>query len=698
MTSQKFKLVSKFKPAGDQPKAIKMLADGITSGAKNQTLLGVTGSGKTFTMASVIEKINRPVLVISPNKVLAAQLYAEFKSFFPKNAVEYFVSYYDYYQPEAYIPQTDTYIEKDAAINEHIDKLRLKATSSLVSRRDVIIVASVSCIYNIGSPKNFSEYCVHVKTGMSMPRKTLMEMLVQSHYERNEVEFASGKFRAKGNTIDIFPSNEDYALRIGISDEAEINSIYKLHPVTGDTLGALDETWIYPAKHFVSSKEELEAAIALIKAELAERLAWFNSRNKPLEAERLEQRTLYDIEMMKETGFCHGIENYSRHIADRKPGERPHCLLDYFPGRIEGKISPSDFLLFIDESHVTAPQIRGMYEGDRSRKQTLVDFGFRLPSALDNRPLKFNEFEALMPQTVFVSATPGQYELAHTPEKMTAEQIIRPTGLVDPPVFVLPTKNQIQDVMNRIKERARKGERTFVMALTKRTAEDLSAFLTEKGLRTRYIHSDIDTLARLEILGDLRRGAFDALIGINLLREGLDIPEVSLIAILDADNEGFLRSHTTLVQIAGRAARNLGGEVILYADRITGSMKKAMDEMSRRRALQERHNALYDIKPATIKKAVHELEEFQYKAKKSGLSLIRETQTGYLDKKNLPRITAELENQMRAAADSLDFELAAELRDRLFELKEMKAQNDGKRSSSGKKSNLRKKRKQMHSH
>ncbi|MFH1619115.1 MAG: DEAD/DEAH box helicase family protein, partial [bacterium] len=601
MTSNKFRLVSPFRPAGDQPEAIDALVKGINSGLKNQVLLGITGSGKTYTMAAVIEKLNRPVLVMSPNKVLAAQLYAEFKAFFPENAVEYFISYYDYYQPEAYIPQSDTYIEKDASINEHIDKLRLKATASLLSRRDVIVVASVSCIYNIGSPQNFSRLCLQLKTGAPGGRKELLDRLVETRYERNETEFAQGNFRAKGNRIDVFPAYSENALRIEVSGNA-IGSIKEFHPLTGDTIRALDRAWIYPATHFVSTTEETGTAIAAIEKELAERIAWFKARDKPLEAERIAQRTRYDIDMMREVGYCHGIENYSRHLAGRGPGERPLCLLDYFPGRVQGSApSPQDFLMFIDESHVSVPQIRGMYAGDRARKQVLADFGFRLPSAIDNRPLRFDEFEYLMPQSVFVSATPGPYELnlcsgplyvpkspvtgsvsdrpvslrlrrvatgyrspgkelRESPPARTladspnhpgpdrapsgepsapkalrwgpsspciVEQIIRPTGLIDPPVSIFPSRGQLQHLMGEIEKRAKKKERTLVLALTKKTAEDLASYLAEKGLRTRYIHSDIATLDRLKILKELRKGSFDALIGINLLREGLDLPEVS---------------------------------------------------------------------------------------------------------------------------------------------------------------------------
>jgi len=519
----KFRLVSKFKPAGDQPKAIAELTEGLREGRKHQVLLGVTGSGKTFTMANVIAQVNRPTLVICPNKVLAAQLYAEFKSFFPENAVEYFISYYDYYQPEAYVPQTDTYIEKDAAINEHIDKLRLKATTSLLSRRDVIIVASVSCIYNIGSPQSFKESLLHLTEGAAADRSSITGALVRIYYERNETEFARGRFRLKGNVLDIFPADSDTAIRVELGARSRgplagerVTALWRLHPVTGERLERLPEAWVTPAKHFITSRPDLERALQAIEAEMQERVAWFKERGKPLEAERIEQRTRYDLEMLREMGFCHGIENYSRHLSGRAPGERPYCLMDYFP---------DDMLLFVDESHVSVPQIRGMYEGDRSRKQTLVDFGFRLPSALDNRPQRFDEFESLIKQVVYVSATPGPYELGKV-GGVVVEQVVRPTGLVDPPVGIHPTEGQIPHLISKILERTRQKERVLVTTLTKRTAEDLAEYLQGKGLRVRYLHSDIDALTRIEILKDLRKGAFDVLVGINLLREGLDLPEV----------------------------------------------------------------------------------------------------------------------------------------------------------------------------
>lgn len=655
-----FRLKSEFEPAGDQPRAIQELIEGVRQGRKNQVLLGVTGSGKTFTMASVIEKVQRPVLIISPNKVLAAQLYAEFKHFFPNNAVEYFVSYYDYYQPEAYVPSTDTYIEKDASINEHIDMLRLKATSSLLARRDVIVVASVSCIYNIGSPENYKQMCLSLKAGSTMGRDDILSGLVATHYERNETEFTRGKFRVKGGCVDVFPAYSDRGLRVQLGD-GTIEGIVQFDPITGEQLAQLDQAYIYPAKHFLTTRPELERALGTIENELDGRLEWLKAKNKLLEAQRLEQRARYDMEMLRELGFCHGIENYSRHLSGRPAGARPFCLLDYFP---------DDYLLFIDESHVTVPQIRGMHEGDRVRKQCLVDFGFRLPSAMDNRPLRFDEFEALARQTVYVSATPGPYELTKA-GGVVVEQVIRPTGLVDPPVTVHPSEGQIPHLIGLIQERAGKKERTLVTTLTKRTAEDLCAYLAGQGLKVRYLHSDIDSLTRIEILKDLRLGKFDVLVGINLLREGLDLPEVSLVAILDAANEGFLRSETTLVQIAGRAARHLTGEVVLYADSVTGSMRRALDEMDRRRRRQLEHNRTHNITPRGIKKAVQDLTEFQSKAKQEALELVRGAAAKPLSRKNLPHLVDSLDHQMREAADNLDFELAAALRDQIIELREM---------------------------
>jgi excinuclease ABC subunit B len=565
---EKFQIVSDFKPAGDQVEAIKELTAGLTRGQKHQVLLGVTGSGKTFTMANVIANVGKPALIMSPNKTLAAQLYAEFKAFFPHNAVEYFISYYDYYQPEAYVPTSDTYIEKDSSVNDHIDRLRLKATSSLMERNDVIIVASVSCIYGLGSPEEYKNQCVGLHVGQKKDRKELLSELIATHYERNEIEFSRGKFRVKGDTIEIFPAYLDTALRVEVFGDV-IEKIQEIQPLTGKVIGAKEKVYIYPARHFVTSQPTLQKALVDIENEMKEQVRFFTANNKLIEAQRIEQRTRYDLEMLRNMGFCNGIENYSRPLSGRAPGERPACLIDYFP---------KDFLMVIDESHVTIPQIGGMYAGDRSRKQTLVDFGFRLPSALDNRPAKFPEFEGLLKQAIYVSATPGPYELDKAKGEIV-EQVIRPTGLVDPEVIIKPSKGQIEDLIERIRGRVEKKERVLVTTLTKRTAEDLTEYLNEKGIKVRYMHSDIDALERIEIIQNLRKGTFDVLIGINLLREGLDLPEVSLVAVLDADKEGFLRSETTLIQICGRAARNVGGSVVMYADNITGSMKRAMDEM-----------------------------------------------------------------------------------------------------------------------
>lgn len=681
-----FKLQAPFTPSGDQPAAINTVIRNLDEGSQRQVLLGVTGSGKTYAMAQIIAQTERPALIISPNKVLAAQLYAEFKSYFPENAVEYFISYYDYYQPEAYLPQTDTYIEKDADINDHIDKLRLKATTSLLTRPDTIVVASVSCIYNIGSPKNFEDLCVYLKQGMTVSRAQLTAQLTRIHYTRNDVAFEQGAFRARGGFIDIFPPYSQTALRVEL-DGVTIKSIYELEPITGETLKKISEAWVYPGKHFVSTDAEMTAAMTSIEAELAVTLADLRARNKLLEAQRLEQRTKYDLEMMATAGYCSGVENYSRHISGRPPGARPLCLIDYFLERGEKARDWKDFLLFIDESHVTVPQVRGMYEGDRARKTTLVDFGFRLPSALDNRPLKFKEFEGLMPQTVFVSATPGPYELEqtgssisksasggrlYTENKNIVELIIRPTGLVDPPVSIQPTKGQIAHLTAKIAEKTAKKQRTLVLSLTKKTAEDLAEYFTGKGVRAQYLHSDLDTLKRVEILKQFRDGEFDVLVGINLLREGLDIPEVGLVAILGADNEGFLRSETTLIQISGRAARNVGGEVVLYADRVTGSMERALAEMQRRRAKQQAYNEKHKITPASIVKATATLKEFQLEAKQSGLKILHTADSDELPPpRALPALIKSVEAQMKQAADNLDFETAAALRDRLFELKEL---------------------------
>ncbi|HMZ25887.1 MAG TPA: excinuclease ABC subunit UvrB, partial [Elusimicrobiota bacterium] len=581
-----FEVVSRFSPSGDQPAAIEQLVRGLRAGEKHQVLLGVTGSGKTFTMANVIAALDCPTLVLSPNKILAAQLYAELKAFFPKNAVEYFISYYDYYQPEAYVPQSDTYIEKDASINDHIDRLRLKATSSLLERRDVIVVASVSAIYGLGSPREYKDLCVGLEVGAPRERDDVTRGLVDIQYERNEIDFSRGKFRVKGDVVDIFPAYLETALRVEF-EGGILKRLREINPLTGETLQEKERTFVYPAKHFVTTGPTIDRALEEIRRELSGRLAVLRGEGKLLEAQRLEQRTRFDMEMMKELGFCHGIENYSRPLSGRKPGERPACLFDYFP---------SDYLVVIDESHVTVPQIGGMYEGDRSRKQTLVDYGFRLPSALDNRPLKFPEFEALVPRVVYVSATPGPYELKKTGGAVV-EQVIRPTGLVDPEVLLRPIQGQVEDLVGRLQERVKRRERVLVTTLTKKTAEDLSDYLEGRGLRVRYLHSDIESLRRIEILKDLRRGTFDVLVGINLLREGLDLPEVSLVAVLDADKEGFLRSETTLIQVCGRAARNVNGQVVLYADKITGSMERAMGEMDRRRKKQLAHNAAEGITP-----------------------------------------------------------------------------------------------------
>ncbi len=664
----RFKLVSNFKPAGDQPKAIEALTQGVLAGKKRQTLLGVTGSGKTFTMANVIERLNKPTLILSPNKVLAAQLYAEFKQFFPENAVEYFISYYDYYQPEAYIPQTDTYIEKDSAVNEHIDKLRLKATTSLTARKDVIVVASVSCIYNIGSPDSFREMRIYVKKGAEMTRAQLSGRLIKIQYHRDEMEFTSGRFRLRGPNVDIMTPYSQNALRIEIAGKT-VAHIYEIHPVTGNVLAELEEAWIYPAKHFVATDEDTYNAIEQIRRDLALRHAELINMGKEMEAYRLKQRTEYDIEMLLQAGFCSGIENYSRYMDGRKAGERPSCLLDYFKRY-------DDFLMMVDESHVALPQVRGMFNGDRARKQMLVDFGFRLPSALDNRPLTFDEFESLLPSTVFVSATPGPYELTVCGNDIV-EQVIRPTGLVDPKVILHPTAGQIDHLVDKINEHKEKGERTLVLALTKKTAEDLSAYFTEKNIKTRYLHSDIESLDRVEILKEFRQGKFDVLVGINLLREGIDIPQVGLVAILGADNEGFLRNTTTLIQISGRAARNAGGEVILYADRKTDSIKYALNEMNRRRKLQEAYNKEHHITPKTIQKTEVEIKEFEQQAKTSAFGILSET-LPVPTLKNIKSVEKDIEEQMRQAADALNFELAAELRDRLFEIRQMSVK-DGKK-------------------
>jgi excinuclease ABC subunit B len=649
-----FKLVSKFSPCGDQPKAIDGLVASILEGNRYQTLLGVTGSGKTFTLANLIAKLNRPTLVISHNKTLAAQLYSEFKEFFPRNAVEYFVSYYDYYQPEAYIPSTDTYIEKDSSINDRLDRLRLSATSSLMSRNDVIIVASVSCIYNLGSPDDYRDMLVFMEKGQVISRDELLLSFIKIQYERNDFEFVRGRIRVRGDTLEVFPSYQEKALRIMLTGDS-IEKIQEFNPVSGQIISELDRIAVYPAKHFIVSENRIDSAIKDILEELALRLAHLRSHGKLLEAQRLESRTNYDMEMLKEVGYCHGIENYSRILSGRPAGARPYCLIDYFP---------KDFLTIIDESHVTIPQIRGMYEGDKARKNTLVDYGFRLPSCLDNRPLKYVEFNSLVKQTVFVSATPDDYEIKLS-DKSIIEQIIRPTGLIDPEIIIRPTEGQIDDLMQEIKTRAAKDERTLVTTLTKRMAEDLTNYLQERGLKVKYLHSEIETIERSKLLRDLRQKHFDCLVGINLLREGLDLPEVSLVAILDADKEGFLRSATALIQVAGRAARNINGKVIMYADTLTGSIKKAISESSRRRKIQLEYNRQNKITPRSIQKAIKEgIEDLAHADE-----FVRDLTGQAKDEFELNSFIAELEYEMELAARNLQFEKAATIRDKIKGLK-----------------------------
>jgi excinuclease ABC subunit B len=653
-----FKLQSPYDPQGDQPRAIGELVEGIRRGDRFQTLLGVTGSGKTFTMANLIAAANRPTLVISHNKTLAAQLYGEFRWYFPSNAVGYFVSYYDYYQPEAYVPQTNTYIEKDASINDDIDRLRLQATSALLERRDVIIVASVSCIYGLGSPEDFRREMLLIQVGDRMSREEMLAQLVHSQYSRGDLELKRGTFRARGDVVEVHPAYEETALRIELFGD-QVERIAVIDPLTGKTVQPLSVAAIYPAKHFVTHPVRLKDGLRAIKEELTERLATFQREGKLLEAQRLKMRTEYDMEMLREIGYCPGIENYSRPLSGRKPGERPQCLIDYFP---------DDFLLIVDESHVTVPQIGGMYEGDRSRKQTLVDYGFRLPSALDNRPLRFDEFDSLIRQAIFVSATPSDYELRKS-GGVVVEQIIRPTGLVDPKVAVRPTKGQIDDLLEEIRRRVDVGERVLVTTLTKRMAEDLTEYLFAAGVRVRYIHSDIDTIERMEILRSLRLQKVDVLVGINLLREGLDLPEVSLVAILDADKEGFLRSETSLIQTAGRAARHIRGEVLLYADQVTGAMRRALEEMNRRRETQLEYNREHGITPATIVKSVEEVMRATSVADASAPPEVEEllpAKAMDLDREALMEV---LEREMLAAAAREEFELAAVYRDRLDELR-----------------------------
>ena len=650
----KFKLASSFKPEGDQPQAIKALSEGLLNGKRYQTLLGVTGSGKTFTMANVIEKAGKPVLVISHNKTLAAQLYSEFKEFFPENAVEYFVSYYDYYQPEAYIPQTDTYIEKDSSINDRLDRLRLRATSSLMSRDDVIIVASVSCIYNLGSPSDYAEMLVSLEAGQKIDRDEVLRRLLSIQYERNDIEFIRGKIRVRGDTVEIFPAYAERAVRVEFFGD-EIEKIVELDPVSQKVISTLDRTAIYPAKHFLTSQPRIEEAIKVIKEELAGRLEFLRSKGKLLEAQRLESRTKYDMEMLQEIGYCHGVENYARHLSGRPAGSRPWCLMDYFQ---------KDFLTIIDESHVTIPQIRGMYEGDRSRKKTLVEFGFRLPSCLDNRPLRFDEFETLMKEAIFASATPSEYEILKSGAKVV-EQLIRPTGLIDPEITIKPTDGQVDDIIEQVRERAKKKERVLVTTLTKRMAEDLSAYLEELDLRVKYIHSDIDAIERVKILKELRLGDFDCLVGVNLLREGLDLPEVSLVAILDADKEGFLRSETSLIQLSGRAARHINGRVIMYADNITGSLKRAVSETNRRRSLQLEYNKRNNITPKSIQKAIREGIEMLESAEEVEMEAVGVAAGGY----EIEKVIEDLEYEMDLAARNLQFEKAAGIRDQIAVLR-----------------------------
>ncbi|RAL24519.1 excinuclease ABC subunit UvrB [Thermoflavimicrobium daqui] len=653
----KYQLVSSFEPKGDQPQAIERLVEEFRSGKKHQTLLGATGTGKTFTMAHTIARLNKPTLVIAHNKTLAAQLCGELKEFFPNNAVEYFVSYYDYYQPEAYLPQTDTYIEKDASINDEIDKLRHSATSSLFEREDVIIVASVSCIYGLGSPFEYRDLVLSLRIGMEKDRNEILRKLVDIQYERNDMNFVRGTFRVRGDVVEIFPvSRSEQAVRIEFFGD-EIERIREIDVVTGEILGEREHIAIFPASHYVTSSQVMERALKSIQQELDERLEELRSQGKLLEAQRLEQRTRYDMEMMREVGFCSGIENYSRHLVDKKPGETPYTLFDYFP---------KDFLIIVDESHVTLPQINGMFNGDQARKNVLIEHGFRLPSARDNRPLKFAEFEEKIPQILFVSATPGPYELEKAPD--VVEQIIRPTGLLDPKIHVQPIQGQIDHLIGEIHKRIERQERVLVTTLTKKMAEDLTDYLKEIGIKVRYLHSDIKTIERMQILRDLRLGEFDVLVGINLLREGLDLPEVSLVAILDADKEGFLRSERSLIQTIGRAARNANGEVIMYADRITDSMRKAIDETERRRQTQMEYNQKHGIIPQTIKKKVHDVIEATKVAEDKATY-----ETGLkpqkMSKKERQQLIGRLEKEMKQAAKELNFERATELRDLIFELK-----------------------------
>lgn len=656
-TMTNFKIVSNYIPTGDQPEAVMKLSQGIFDGKKKQTLLGVTGSGKTFTMANVIEKVQKPTLVISHNKTLAAQLCGEFKEFFPENAVEYFVSYYDYYQPEAYVASTDTYIEKDSDINEEIEKLRHSATAALAERRDVIIVASVSCIYGLGSPFDYENQMLSLRTGAEKNRQEMLRKLVDIQYNRNDLAFERGSFRVRGDIVDIFPAGAESAIRVELFGD-EIEAIKEINPITGEIIGLRSHVSIFPASHYVTSKENVERAIVTIEEELEDRIRWFKDRGKLIEAQRIEQRTRYDMEMLREVGSCKGIENYSRHINGLPPGNRPYTLIDYFP---------DDFLIIMDESHVMLPQLRAMYAGDKARKSSLVDYGFRLPSALDNRPLQYEEFENLVKQMVYVSATPAKYEVEES-GGISAEQVIRPTGLLDPEIFVHPTEGQIDDLIGQINKVTAKGEKVLVTTLTKKMSESLTDYLKNVNIKVRYLHSEIKTLERMEILRDLRLGVFDVLVGINLLREGLDIPEVSLVAILDADKQGFLRSETSLIQTIGRAARNVNGRVVMYADGISDAMKKAMDETKRRRSIQQAYNEAHGITPTTIEKSVRDIIEATRAAEvemdfyhgKSALELTKSEMADYIKK---------LEKEMKQAAQDLHFERAAQLRDIIFDLK-----------------------------
>ncbi len=651
---QKFRLETHYQPTGDQPTAIAQLIDGLNKGEREQTLLGVTGSGKTFTMANIIQDRQTPTLVLAHNKTLAAQLYSEFKSFFPDSEVHYFVSYFDYYQPEAYMASSDTYIEKDSKINDEIDRLRHAATSALLTRRDTIIVASVSCIYGIGSPDDYAEMSITVKKDEKRQQDKFVRLLTDIQYQRNDMDFHRGTFRVKGDVVDVFPAGSDVAYRIEFFGDV-VDRITRIDPLTGEILGEPSETTIFPSSHYVTPKQKLEHAIGNIKREYAERLEWFEKHDKLLEAQRLSQRTKYDIEMLEETGFVKGIENYSRYLTNREPGEQPATLLDYFP---------DDFLLLVDESHMSLPQVRGMYNGDRARKEVLVEYGFRLPSALDNRPLTFAEFDTHINQAIYVSATPGEYELAHSPEP--AQQVIRPTGLLDPEIEIRPTKGQVDDLIAEIRDRTAKNQRVLVTTLTKRMAEDLSQYLIDIGIKTAYIHSDVDTLERGDILKDLRSGVYDVLIGINLLREGLDLPEVSMVAIMDADKEGFLRSENALIQTVGRAARHLDGRVIMYADKMTRSMQAAIDETNRRRTIQEKYNIEHNITPTSIDKAIDE-----------GLRAIiphKDDGKPKIDLKKIPKdeyqsLIKDLSGQMELASANLEFEKAAELRDFIAEIR-----------------------------